>query len=87
MQSPKPDDDPGPVCACGRSRIEAAASIYRSHKAVFTFRRCACGREWTERLDGFDPATPITGDEVIEVHQALRRFKGPLSELLGLPRA
>ncbi len=87
MHSPKPDGDPGPVCVCGRSRVAAAAAIYRSQSGVFTFRRCACGREWTERSEGFDPSAPISGDEVIEVHQALRRFKGPLSELLSLPRA
>ncbi len=87
MHSLKPDGDHGPVCVCGRSRREAAASTYRSHTAVFTFRRCACGREWTERSEGVDLSAPISGDEVIEVHQALRRFKGPITELLGLPRA
>lgn len=85
MQNPKPDE--GATCACGRSRGEATAATYRSHAAVFTFRRCACGREWTERRDAIDPSSPISGDEVIEVHQFLRRFKGPISDLLGLPSA
>lgn len=84
MQSSKPDDDPGPGCACGRSLKEAAASIYRSQASVFLFHRCPCGREWTERRDGYDPAQPISGDEVIEVHQALRRFRGSIDEMLRL---
>lgn len=87
MQRSQPADDPGPACACGRSRKEASTAVYRSQTAVFTFRRCACGREWTERRDGFDPADPISGDEVIEVHQTLRRFKGSIAELLQLPQA
>jgi hypothetical protein len=87
MQKPKPDEEPDPACACGRSRSEAVAMTYRSQSALFTFVRCECGREWTERRDGFDPAAPISGDEVIEVHQLLRRFRGPISEMLGMPSA
>lgn len=82
MQSSQPDGDDDPACACGRSRSEAASSVYRSQAAVFTFRRCACGREWTEQHAGFDPSEPISSDEVIEVHQLLRRFRGPISEML-----
>ena len=87
MQRSKPDGDPGSACPCGRSRSEAATSVYRSQTAVFTFRRCACGREWTERRDGFDLGAPISTDEVIEGHQALRRFKGSISDLFQLPKA
>lgn len=84
MHSSKPDDEPGPACACGRSLQEAAASVYRSQASVFLFHRCPCGREWTERRDGFDPAEPISGDEVIEVHRVLRRFRGSIAEMLRL---
>lgn len=87
MQRSQPDEDPGRACACGRNRSQAAASVYRSHRSVFTFLRCECGREWTERRDAFDPATPVTTDEVIEVHQLLRRFRGPITEMLSLPSA
>ncbi len=87
MQSSQPDGDTLAACAGGRSRSEASSAVYRSQTAVFTFRRCQCGREWTERRDGFDPSQPISGDEVIEVHQLLRRFRGPLSEMLGQPSA
>ncbi len=85
MQNSKPDGDPDPACACGRTRSQAAASVYRSHTAVFVFRRCECGREWTERREGIDRSSPVSGDEVIEVHQLLRRFKGPITEMLGQP--
>lgn len=87
MQNSQPDEDAVVTCACGRDRSQATSSVYRSHSAVFTFRRCQCGREWTERRDAVDPSAPVSGDEVIEVHQLLRRFKGPISDLLGLPSA
>jgi hypothetical protein len=31
-----------------------------------------------------DPSEPISSDEVLEVHECLKRFDGPISELLGL---
>jgi hypothetical protein len=63
------------------------ATVYRSPVAEFVFHRCPCGLEWTERRDGIDRSEPVSTDEVIEVHQCLAAFEGPLSELLGAPRA
>ena len=82
MQKPQPE--PEQRCACGRERSEAAEAVYRSEAVVFVFHRCTCGVEWTERRDGIDRNQPVTTDEVIEVHQALAGFEGPISELLGL---
>ena len=81
MQQSKPE--PEPTCVCGRPRAEAVAAVYRSSIAEFVFHRCPCGLEWTERRAGIDRSEPVSTDEVIEVHQCLAAFEGPLSELLG----
>jgi hypothetical protein len=86
MQKPKKEPEVRD-CTCGRSRTEAAVSTYRSHSALFTFHRCECGLEWTERANGIDRSEPVTTDEVIEVHERLAGFEGPLAELLGLKPA
>jgi hypothetical protein len=86
MQKPKKEPEP-PSCSCGRSRSEAAASTFRSQASLFTFHRCECGLEWTEQSVGVDRSQPVTTDEVIEVHERMARFEGPLSELLGLKSA
>ena len=87
MHQSKPEPDSEPACACGRRRSEAAAAVYRSEAALFVFHRCPCGLEWTERRDGIDRSQPVTTDEVIEVHQYLAAFDGPISELFGLRSA
>ena len=86
MQKPKKEPEVR-VCTCGRSLTEAAVTTYRSQAALFTFHRCECGLEWTERTVGVDRSEPVTTDEVIEVHERLARFEGPLAELLGLKPA
>jgi hypothetical protein len=83
----KPEAEPEPTCVCGRARSEAVASSYRSYVAEFVFHRCPCGLEWTERRDGIDRSAPVSMDEVIEVHQCLAAFEGPLSQLVEAPRA
>jgi hypothetical protein len=81
MQGALPEPDAS-LCACGRSLATAATSTYRSPSGRYTFRRCVCGVEWTERADTIDPAEPVTGDEVLDVHQHLAGFEGSLRELL-----
>lgn len=80
MHQSKPE--PEPICVCGRQRTEAAVAVYRSATAEFVYHRCPCGLEWTERRDGIDYSEPVSTDEVIEVHQCLAAFEGPISELL-----
>ena len=86
MQKPNKEPEP-PRCSCGRSRSEAAVSTFHSQASLFTFHRCECGLEWTEQSLGVDRSQPVTTDEVIEVHERMARFEGPLSELLGLKSA
>ncbi len=86
MHKPKKEPE-APRCSCGRSRSEAAVSSFRSHVTLFTFHRCECGLEWTEHAVGVDRTQPVTTDEVIEVHERMARFEGPLSELLGMQSA
>jgi hypothetical protein len=40
--------------------------------------------EWTEHHASVDPSEPISSDEVLEVHEHLARFDGPISQLFGL---
>ena len=86
MQKPKKELE-APRCSCGRSRSEAAVSTFRSQSSLFTFHRCECGLEWTEHSVGVDRSQPVSTDEVIEVHERMAEFEGPLSELLGLKSA
>jgi hypothetical protein len=86
MQKPKKEPE-ARQCTCGRSLTEAAVSTYQSHAALFTFHRCECGLEWTECSNGVDRSEPVTTDEVIEVHELMARFEGPLTELLSLKPA
>jgi hypothetical protein len=58
--------------------------VYRSQTGRFIFHRCDCGNEWTEHLVSVDPSEPVSSDEVLEVHEQLARFEGPISLLLGL---
>ena len=83
MQRRKPEPEKS-ECACGRSRADAALNVYRSPHGRFIFYRCECGNEWTEHQASVDRSEPISSDEVLEVHESLARFEGPISQLLGL---
>ena len=81
---PRPKSGPEPsVCACGRKLADAASYVHRSAVAVYVYRRCDCGVEWTERRLSIDRSQPVTTDEVIEVHRFLSSFEGPLPHLIG----
>jgi hypothetical protein len=83
MQASNPEPDT-PRCACGRESKLAVATVYRSPQGRFVFHRCDCGVEWTERLEAVDPTEPISGDEVLEVHEVLALFEGSLADLIGI---
>ncbi len=70
-------------CTCGRPTAGADTFVYRSLATRFVFRRCQCGAEWTERQDDVDRTQPVTGDEIITVHERLARLEGPFQELFG----
>ena len=74
-------------CSCGRLAAHANAVSYSSYLIRYIYRRCLCGREWTERLPTIDRSTPISFDEILDVHERLHAFEGPLNELLGLKSA
>jgi hypothetical protein len=69
-------------CVCGRKLEDAGVYVYRSHIDRYLFRRCECGKEWTEHQTDIDPTDPVSSDEVIEVHTRLAKFDGSFSELL-----
>jgi hypothetical protein len=81
MQSSKSEPD-AVQCSCGRSKADAATSPYLSAQGRLAFHRCECGLEWTEKLGNACLADPVSSDELIEVHQLLARFHGPLTQLL-----
>jgi hypothetical protein len=84
MQRRKPEPERS-RCTCGRSRRDAATTVYRSsQKGRFIYHRCECGIEWTEHQVSVDPSEPISSDELLEVHEQLAGFDGPISLLLGL---
>jgi len=70
-------------CACGRAADEATVTMYRSLHGTYRYHRCSCGMEWTEHDPHPDLSSPVTGDEVIEVHVHLKEFHGTLRSLLG----
>lgn len=81
---PQTHQDPEKAsCQCGRPLSAADVASYTSPAWRYLFWRCLCGREWTVRQQGVDPTAPISADEVLEVHQRLAGFRGPLRELLG----
>ena len=41
-------------CSCGRLAAHANAVSYSSYLIRYIYRRCLCGREWTERLPTID---------------------------------
>ena len=75
------------TCRCGRELKAAAASTYRSNDSRFVFHRCECGHEWTEQFQDVDRSEPITGDEVLTVHEVLLAYEGTLPGLLQLAQA
>jgi len=83
MQRRKPEPETA-RCDCGRALADASTNVFRSHNGRFIFHRCECGAEWTEHQASVDPSEPISSDEVLEVHECLHRFDGPISQLLGL---
>ena len=70
------------LCRCGRELRAAAVATYRSHECRFVFHRCECGLEWTEQLPDVDRSAPITGDELLAVHQVLTSYEGSLGDLV-----
>ena len=83
MQRRKPEPEKA-RCDCGRALADASTNVYRSIKGRFIFHRCECGTEWTEHQASVDRSQPISSDEVLEVHERLARFDGPINQLLGL---
>lgn len=72
----------GPECSCGRLVDRKEIKSYEQGLTRYRFYVCPCGREWTTRLpDGVDRATAISADEVLDVHQQLQDFAGPLTGL------
>ena len=76
------------ICRCGRELKAAAANTYRSPLGVrFVFHRCECGLEWTEQFQDVDRSEPITGDELLTVHEVLVAYEGTLPGLLQQAQA
>ena len=86
MRSSRLEPD-GVRCSCGRPTADANAFSYTSTLARYVFHRCGCGQEWTERMPMIDRTTRVSLDELLDVHERLTRFEGPLNELLGLKSA
>lgn len=74
-------------CACGRELAIASRFVHQSALGLFVYRRCDCGEEWTEHEAAIDLATPVSADEVLEVHERLEAFAGSLEQLISLPQA
>jgi len=69
-------------CRCGRELTTATANVYHSHLNRYVFHRCECGLEWTERFEEVDRSEPISGDELLAVHQVLLGYEGRVPDLL-----
>lgn len=74
-------------CACGREVTSASRHLYRSSSGVYEYRRCECGQEWTDRVASVDHTSPVTSDEVLEVHERLVAFGGSIADLIGQAQA
>ena len=86
MQKRKLEREPL-TCRCGRELKAAAVNVYRSHESRFVFHRCECGLEWTEQFKDVDRSEPITGDELLTVHEVLVAYEGTLPGLLQQAQA
>lgn len=82
-KQPEPEEA---SCPCGRPLSATQTFSYCSSSARYLFHRCECGREWTGREEAVDRSKPVSSDEVLDVHERLAAFEGPLTELLGLSR-
>ena len=74
--------DPNACERCGRPRSAATTMHYHSRERFYTYSRCACGYEWTVATTGFNPEDPVGSDEILEVHEILRRSQASLKDLL-----
>jgi hypothetical protein len=75
----------GEECRCGRSERTVRVVSYRTRTGSYRFHRCDCGTEWTERMAHIDRSLPVTGDELLDVHQLLAEFDGRLTDLIDRP--
>lgn len=75
------------TCRCGRELNAVAVNVYRSQGSRYVFHRCECGLEWTEQFEDVDRSEPITGDELLTVHEVLRAYEGSLPDLLQQAQA
>lgn len=82
MQQPKLEPEPV-ECACGRNLADASVVAYSSARGHCLYHRCQCGAEWTECHAELDKQQPISSDELLDLHQRLADFEGPIQELLG----
>lgn len=72
-----------PGCECGRRLADAATRILHRSGRYFTYHLCACGIEWTTaELSDHELVDPVTGGEVLAVHERLAKFDGSMAELL-----
>jgi len=59
-------------CDCGRPWSECVYIVQRSGIHRWLYYRCQhCSREWTVQEDVADLETPVSSDEVLEVHRLL----------------
>lgn len=81
---PQRDMEREPQCTCGRELASITRIVHQTTSGLYVYWHCQCGQEWTEREQAIDRASPITADELLEVHECLGAFAGPLVELLRL---
>lgn len=75
-------------CSCGPHESRATTVSFTSNRVRYLFHRCQhCGGEWTERQQVIDRTVPVSIDELLDVHERLVGFEGPLDELLGLKQS
>jgi hypothetical protein len=63
-------------CVCGRDPADALVTRFSSITGTYSFHRCACGVEWTERVANPDGPEPACRDVVLEAHQHFKDFHG-----------
>lgn len=61
-------------CECGRPWSKCVYVTQRTSELRLIHYRCTeCSREWTVRDDSPDPLEPVSLDEVLEVHELLKK--------------
>ncbi len=75
-------------CPCCGARLESCAvrGITAETDALVVGLACAvCGENSVAvvRRDAEDAATPITKDDVLDAHEFLERWHGPVAELIA----